>query len=100
LNLDLTYTRTNPLLKRKEIGFIIHERLTPNRSSVRNELAVTLGVNTELVFVRNLTSRTGTRQTIGLAHIYEDSVQANKIEPKHIIERNKIIVSPEEKKEE
>jgi ribosomal protein S24E len=74
--------------------------LTPNRSSVRNEIAVTLGVDIKQVYVRNLTSRAGTRQTIGLAHIYDDPIQAHKIEPKHIIERNKIVVSSEEKKEE
>ena len=50
----------------------------------------------EQVWIRTLKTKTGTRTTIGLAHVYEDSHKALEVEPKHVIERNKI---PEKKEE-
>jgi ribosomal protein S24E len=47
-----------------------------------------------------LETKTGTRQTIGLAHVYDDPEHALKVEPKHIIDRNKIEVPIESKEEE
>ena len=99
MKLEITSTKTNPFFGRKEIAFIVDEKTTPSRSSVRIELAVELRVETNQVFVRSLETRTGTRQTLGLAHVYDDAMQGLKVEPKHIIERNKveeILVEPKE----
>lgn len=100
MKLEITSTKTNPFFGRKEIDFIVDEKTTPTRSSVRIELAVDLRVETNQVFVRSLKTRSGTRQTIGLAHVYDDAMIALKVEPKHIIERNKEEEIPVKPKEE
>jgi len=103
LNLVLTSTKTNPLFKRREIEFKVEEPSTPSRSSVRIELAVALRVELNQVYVREMKTKSGTRTTLGIAHVYEDPETALKVEPKHIIERNMSAAAPEpdeEKKEE
>ena len=90
LKLDLTSTKTNPLFGRREVAFTIDERSTPSRSAVRRELAVTLRAELDQIYVRSLETRSGTRQTVGSAHIYDDPVKALEVEPQHIIERNKV----------
>jgi len=66
---------------------------------VRRELAAMLKADLETVWVRRLETKTGTRRTIGLAHVYDDPARALAVEPEHIIERNqppKEAVSEEE----
>jgi ribosomal protein S24E len=95
LNLVLTSTKTNPLFKRREIEFKVEEPSTPSRSSVRIELAVALRVEMNQVYVREMKTKSGTRTTLGVAHVYEDPETALKVEPKHIIERNMSAAAPE-----
>ena len=95
MNLTITSTETNPLFKRREVEFRVEEPSTPSRSSVRIELAVALRVEMNQVYVREMKTRSGTRTTLGIAHIYEDPETALRVEPKHIIERNKSAASPE-----
>jgi len=95
LKLVLTSTKTNPLFKRREVEFRVEEPSTPSRSSVRIELAVALRVEMNQVYVREMKTRSGTRTTLGVAHVYEDPETALKVEPKHIIERNMSAASPE-----
>jgi ribosomal protein S24E len=45
-------------------------------------------------------TKTGTRKTIGRAHIYSDPNIAFKVEPEHIIKRNKKNTGVQEKEEE
>jgi ribosomal protein S24E len=107
LKLTITSTKTNPLFKRREVGFKVEEPSTPSRSSVRIELAVALRVDLDKVYVRKIETKSGTRTTVGVAHVYEDPKTALEVEPKHIIERNMSAAPPEpapepeeEKKEE
>ncbi len=95
MNLTITSTKTNPLFKRREIEFRVEEPSTPSRSSVRIELAVALRVEMNQVYVREMKTRSGTRTTFGVAHIYEDPETALRVEPKHIIERNMSAAAPE-----
>ncbi len=88
MKLILTSTKTNPLFKRQEVEFKVEEPSTPSRSSVRIELAVALRVELNQVYVREMKTRSGTRTTVGVAHVYEDPEMALKVEPKHIQERN------------
>lgn len=88
MKLILTSTKTNPLFKRQEVEFKVEEPSTPSRSSVRIELAVALRVELNQVYVREMKTKSGTRTTFGVAHVYEDPEMALKVEPKHIVERN------------
>ena len=70
-----------------------------SRSSVRIELAVALRVELNQVYVREMKTRSGTRTTLGIAHVYEDPETALRVEPKHIIERNMSAASQEPEQE-
>ena len=88
LKTELTSTKNNPLLGRREVTFEIQEPATPTRAAVRREIAVLLKTDLDKVYVKNIETKTGTHRTIGLAHVYEDAENALKVEPAHIINRN------------
>lgn len=77
--------------------FEILEPSTPRRSEVRRELAVLLKTDLDKIWVRKMETKTGTRRTVGLAHVYEDVAKALQIEPEHIILRNQ---QPEQQAQE
>lgn len=74
---------------RREVTFEIQEPTTPSRAAVRREIAVLLKTDLDKVYVKKIETKTGTRITTGLAHIYEDAENALKVEPAHIINRNR-----------
>ena len=86
--MELTATKENPLLGRREVTFEVLEPSTPRRSEVRRELAVLLKTDLDRIWIRKIETKTGTRRTVGLAHVYEDLAKALQIEPEHIIQRN------------
>jgi small subunit ribosomal protein S24e len=100
LKVELTSTHSNPLLGRKEVQFkILDSKITPSRSQIRIQVAAALQAELDQVYVREIITKSGTRQTSGLIHIYEDPEEARKIEPKYVLQRNKAAI-PEGKKEE
>jgi ribosomal protein S24E len=42
------------------------------------------------VYVREIKTKSGTQQTTGVVHVYDEPADALKIEPKYIITRNKV----------
>ncbi len=83
--------KENPLLKRKELCFRVkHDQRgsTPVRLDVRRAIATALKVNVDLVFVRKVETKTGTRIAVGLANIYDSPEQAGLAEPEYVVERN------------
>jgi small subunit ribosomal protein S24e len=98
MEVTITQQQYNPLLKRKEIVFTINHsqtRGTPTRLEVRNALADMLKTKNEVVYVRSIKTKAGTMTATGEANAYDSIEQAQRIEAKHIIERNQ----PKEKKE-
>lgn len=77
--------------------FEVLEPSTPRRSEVRRELAVLLKTDLDRIWIRKMETKTGTRRTVGLAHVYEDPAKALQIEPEHIILRNQ---QPEQQAQE
>jgi ribosomal protein S24E len=99
LKVELTSTHSNPLLGRKEVQFrVVDSKVTPSRSQIRIQVASALQAQLNQVYVREITTKSGTRQTTGLVHVYDDPAEAKKIEPKFVLERNKA-EAPEEKEE-
>jgi ribosomal protein S24E len=88
MEIELTSTRDNPLLDRREISFQVHVAATPKRVEVRNKLATMLNTDLDRVWVRNMETKSGTHRTVGLAHVYNETADPLKLEPKHIIRRN------------
>ena len=80
----------NPLLNRVEIRFVWDH---PNTSTPKLEEMVSAatkmepGANSDLVFVKDVSTRFGMPRTTGLALIY-GSEEAASIEPSHIVERH------------
>jgi ribosomal protein S24E len=89
VKLELTSTKINKVVGRKELAFKVTEASTPSRADVRREIAVLIRTEPDNVYIRVLEAKSGTRVTTGLAHVYNDAATAVAIEPKHIIIRNK-----------
>ena len=100
MKLKIVSKEKNPLMKRTEVTFRIeHDQTggTPSRVEVRKEVAALLKTDLELVYVKQLETKTGIMVAVGEATAYESAEQAKLVEPKHIIARN---VVPETKKSE
>ncbi len=92
----------NPLLKRNEVIFRIEHAQdggTPTRLEVRQQLATLLKTDLELVFVKEVETKTGTMIALGEANAYDSIEQAKLVEPEHIITRNMPPKKPEESEE-
>jgi len=100
LDIQVIEEKNNPNLNRREIVFkVIHDESTPSRKSVVERLAATMNSKSNLVFVDNMNTEFGKRETIGYAKIYETAERAKQVERVHIIERN-TFTKPEEAKPE
>ncbi|MBX5320665.1 MAG: 30S ribosomal protein S24e [Candidatus Bathyarchaeota archaeon] len=90
----------NALLKRKEVTFQVEHNQTgstPPRLEVKNAIAKLLKRDANLVFIKKLETKTGTRIAFGVANVYTSIEDAKLIEPEYILKRN---VPPEKPKEE
>jgi small subunit ribosomal protein S24e len=100
MQVEITSTKDNPLLKRKEVRFRVEHAetgSTPPRLEVRKEVASALKIGMDLVFVKRFVTKTGTRTAFGEAHVYDSIEQVKLIEPAYVVKRN---VPPEKPKEE
>ncbi|MEJ2242695.1 MAG: 30S ribosomal protein S24e [Candidatus Bathyarchaeota archaeon] len=93
MKVNIISEENNPLLKRKELTLSVEHIQnggTPTRSEVSRQIASLLKTNPQLVYVKNLETKTGTMVAVGEANVYNSIEQAKLVEPKHIIARNKI----------
>ncbi len=106
MKIEVLEKKDNKLLDRTEVKFrIMHEKeKTPERDLVRSELADFLKLKKEIVIVDNIKSIFGVQESIGYAKIYKSVDSAKKIEPRYMLERNKVTkgkkVESKENKEE
>jgi ribosomal protein S24E len=99
MKLNIISKEQNPLMKRKEVTFSIEHAQTggtPTRIEVRKQLATLLKTDLDLVYVKQLETKTGTMVAIGEANAYDSVEQAKLVEPEHIIARNATPEKPEE----
>ena len=92
--------KKNALLKRIEVDFLVEHQQeggTPPRLEIRKNVASALKANPDLVFIKQVETKTGTRTAMGVAHVYDSVDQAKHIEAQYIIERQS---PPEKSKEE
>ncbi len=102
MKIKIVSKEQNPLLKRKEVTFRIEHAQnggTPTRFEVRKELATLLKTDLELVYVKQVETKTGTMIAMGEANAYDSIEQAKLMEPKHIIARNAPPEKPEKAEE-
>jgi small subunit ribosomal protein S24e len=89
----------NSLLKRREVHFQVeHSQMgnTPPRLEVKKALSDALKLDSNLVFVKKMKTRTGTSIALGVANVYDSIEQAKFVEPEYIVKRN----TPSEKPKE
>jgi ribosomal protein S24E len=103
MKVNIISKKQNLLLKRKEVTFSVDHAQTggtPSRGEVSKQLASLLKTKPELVYVKNLETKTGTMVAVGEANVYDLTEQANLLEPKHIIARNVVQEKPEKQEPE
>ncbi|MCD6445673.1 30S ribosomal protein S24e [Candidatus Bathyarchaeota archaeon] len=101
MKIKIISQKDNPLLKRKEVIFEVNHTdtgATPQRLEVRKAVAEALKTDTDLVYIRKVETKTGTRIAVGTANIYYSPKQAKLVEPEYIIKRNMPPKKPEEEK--
>ncbi|HTY74849.1 MAG TPA: 30S ribosomal protein S24e [Candidatus Nanoarchaeia archaeon] len=99
MELKIISKKENPVLKRTEVQFTVEhtQAKTPGRLDIKRSVASQLQVNDKLVFIKKMSTKTGTSMTVGEANAYQSEAQAKIIEPSYIIKRNS---PPEKAKEE
>ena len=98
MKLKIISKEQNPLMKRNEVTFSVEHAQTggtPTRVEVRKQLATLLKTKLELVYVKQLETKTGTMVAVGEANAYDSIEQAKVMEPKHIIAINATPEKPE-----
>ncbi len=88
MNVEITGEKENPLLKRKEIEFVIrYSGPTPSRTEVRDKLVAVLSSDKKLTILDSYNTEFGTNTLKGVVKVYHDE-KSLKAEPKHMLVRN------------
>jgi small subunit ribosomal protein S24e len=90
LDLKIIEERPNPLLKRTEYRFEIGHgtAATPNRDSVRTELAKALNVPKDRVIIERMHAKFGVAKSEGVAATYQSKAAVDAVVREHILVRN------------
>ena len=100
MKVNIISKEQNPLLKRKEVIFRVDHAQnggTPSRAEVSKQLASLMKTKPELIYVKNMETKTGQMVAVGEANVYDSIEQGKLVEPKHLISKN---VLPAKSKEE
>ena len=100
MKVNIISKRQNILLKRKEVTFSVDHAQnggTPSRVDVSTQLASLLQTKPEMVYVKNMETKTGQMLAVGKANVYDSIEQGKLMEPKHIIARNALPEKPEKR---
>ncbi|MGB9674872.1 MAG: 30S ribosomal protein S24e [Nanopusillaceae archaeon] len=83
----------NQLLNREEIIVKIDHKgeATPKREELKKKIAAMIGKDEKLVVVEKILTYYGKQESKAFVHVYENENDMMKLEPKHILKRNKII---------
>ena len=102
MEIEINNKKINPFFKRTEVHFTIkHENQgTPNKGIIRNELAEALNVKRESIIIDRIHSSFGLQHTKGYAKVYTSRKEADAIEHKHILNRNKVSDGKSKKKDQ
>lgn len=95
MELEITSKRENHLLKRVEVKFQAKHpsEATPNRDSLRAEIAKSLSAKKEFVILDWVRSDFGRTRTVGYAKVYSSKEDALKIERKPILVRMGLVAA-------
>jgi len=91
MEIKIVSERENPLLGRKEIWIVVRSKETPKRSDIVTRLAAELGVDKNLIIVDKIKTVAGTSDAEVYVKVYEDEEHLQKIEPRHKIEKSRVV---------
>ncbi|MEM3594037.1 MAG: hypothetical protein QXS27_04870, partial [Candidatus Jordarchaeaceae archaeon] len=66
---------------------------------VKNTIAKLLKKDENLIFIKKIETKTGTRKAVGAANVYDSNEHAKLIEPEYIIKRNMHLEKKEKENE-
>lgn len=91
----------NPVLDRTEIEFecVYQGEATPKILEIKNKLVAILDADKNLLIIDNIQPSYGEGKGKGYAKIYNSEDSLNKIETKHVIEKNQEVVEEVEEEE-
>lgn len=84
-------SRVNKLIGRREfIVKVSHWPAgTPQRKTLREQVAKLLGVDPDLVYVRKVKTEYGMCESLARVHVYDSVERALSIEPQYVVKRNR-----------
>lgn len=100
MEIKKTSEKYNPLLKRREVSFLVNHTAsgTPKLYEVKKALTAMYSTAEESVYITEMNTLTGTNQTRGKVEVYDNPERAKQLVPKYIQSRN--IANRNEKKGE
>ncbi len=101
MEIEIITKTENPVLDRTEVDFecIYQGEATPKILEIKSKLVAILDADKNLVIIDNIQPSYGEGKGKGYAKIYNSEDSLNKIETKHIIEKNQEIVEEVEEEE-
>jgi small subunit ribosomal protein S24e len=79
----------NAMLERRELTLrIVYDDSTPSFSEIRKQIAVAMGVDSNVLVVQSIRSKFGLREAIATANIYRDKSRAFQVESRHKLQKN------------
>ncbi|HVL49593.1 MAG TPA: 30S ribosomal protein S24e [Candidatus Thermoplasmatota archaeon] len=92
MDIEIVGKKENALIGRTEVQFrILHTGAqTPKREDVRDKLAAILNAKKQNIVVDNMESTFGHGETTGYAKVYPSVEALSKVEPLHLLKRNKL----------
>lgn len=90
MKLEILNETENKTLARREIEFKIDHQggTTPSRTDVRDKIVAQFDASKDTVVIRSLDTKFGMGVSEGIARIYVDAENMNKIELGHILKRH------------
>ncbi len=93
MDIKILNREENKLLDREELIILIEHRnsATPNRTELRQKLSAMLGIDEKLIVIRKILSEYGKQRSKAFVNVYKSEEIRNKLEPKYILKRNKLL---------
>jgi len=97
MDIEVVSENENKLIDRKEIRIKVgFSGATPKRSEIKGELSGKLGMNSDLLVIRQITEKYGTKSVEADVHIYKNVEKLKEIEPKYAQKREGMGVEKKE----
>jgi small subunit ribosomal protein S24e len=95
MDVEIISRKENKILNRQEVGFLVKGAgATPSRKELREKIAALLNADEKTIIVDVLKTSYGSTELKGIARIYKNKKDLERLELSYVIARN----FPEEKK--